>query len=42
VHGDPADVVAADLAFAVCSPARTWMPSACTASRIAIAQRIAR
>jgi len=26
----------------VCNPARTWMPSACTASRIAIAQRIAR
>jgi nucleotide-binding universal stress UspA family protein len=26
----------------VCNPARTWMPSACTASRIAMAQRMAR
>jgi len=43
VHRDSANVVAADLAVSgVQSGAHTSMPSDCTASRIDIAQRIAR
>ena len=42
VHANTADVVAADLALAGVQPSPYLMPNACTESRIAIAQRIAR
>jgi hypothetical protein len=37
VHGDPTNVVAADLALAGVQPGPTSMPSACTESRIVVA-----
>jgi hypothetical protein len=42
MYADPTNVVAPNLALAGVQPARTWMPRACTASRIDIAQLIAR